>query len=1204
MKRTQEQVENDTDAGPTRSVEKSERVWYVRMGVLQTKAGNPYGPRTSVPIADFLSKRDTMARYSLIIPAFTHNKFIPSGKDDQQSMASLWNVYTHPRYFGVLDLDMDLGVVKEGKAALFSDGSIPMHSYTHAGLVKSDFAGRLRRHGTTFGDMIRLCPPFARLYGAIRAFITALNVPYIAYFSGGGGFRILFESPAAWRTVTWGHNYAMVFFTQELFKLLRIVAPKVDETVLAVFREAMDKNIYDIDKGTKPDFLAHFDTHIFPHPLDDAFETASANTHTAHGGLCEKIRAFWMRIFAAIPTDAPPLKIESVAVEPLLSARKHCLHKYYKCGNDKSEATHAVLQGKGGASSYHRVDNIDDLHANIIAYKVMGLLINAHEIRTEITNHVIDYDGGPPLLEPLKRADTGDMETPLQAIQTIQHTLVLEPGQYMVGIYLSSPPRPNEPGTRGHLHWPYWSGYLSHESKIVIILQQELEKRWPKSLHGWDWTKVIESPARLRMLFSDTIDKDTGHVALRPMAFHSCFDAHGGPLDILTMLGWTREDADVLHSNKLPLKLLQLTTLRLDKTEDSINRIAKLLPSLMKIESKKKGTSAQFATLEEFHRKNIDQLLERILADIRVKHGKPDADFYNFEALKLNTSDNRWRSISIGILNHHQCGTTTSHDGNNVNLVVSLDKDHWKLLCFRDGCSQGTRAEYPWGYGRVDTSVLRAAWPMEKMQEAISDDDENENIPSSSSSEVVPKNGETHPDAMDYEGPDDFTIDVPPQEKDKKTKNPIPYMSLAAQAAAQSLLQVATQWAQESGSTSIYLKRAEIQKQCDLMRYALDLRHPDDKQVPAWNMLLSALKYQSLVPCQVMWAKWDTERALINVALLIHEVADKEGLLLEKVPPLEREGKIHFIDVDPYAVANGKDVELVAAEIVERGGPASVTIVTLSPYYSKIRTLAIYAALRKLMPSLEEEGNLPKYETLEAMNVAKDQYVIVDQAHFLGTNEHLLWFKPLSRYRGVTLMGCVYIQTPVQPGMTLNYLFPQSKRATQGESGLRMAVCILLTERPGTWLCESNFTNSATVSNAINMVLKPRATTECVVFLDRNGRKHKHFQTLQLQYKERMLTCSPGHWALQCATMAKHPEYTYRVVMSQQTLERLTLHEWMLLLIVRPQGFREDNQLTCHVVGEAFTKELDVYFLKHIRGKIVYHPRKLAGVRPGQFFLQ
>lgn len=300
---------NDTSNNNNKRPRLTKETWYVRLSTLRPPSAKiRYGDRCSVAVSAFLSDKPSkdLAGFSLIIPAFTRRADIPSGGDEQRTQPWLWGAYAHPRYFGVLDMDMDLDDVMRGAAPLFTD--VPVKVYKDKDkkkAVKKEFVQRLIS-GVTFGQLLTQCPAFGHLYHAVQELVRALekaSVEHVVYFSGGGGFRVLFHSPLAWRAITWGQLYAIAFHTQELAPLLRQAAPTLPETVLAIILAATDKNIYDCDKGTKPDLLAHFDTQVYPHPVDSQFEAALPSCKVLDPGLAVAIRAFWKRIFMTIPVD-------------------------------------------------------------------------------------------------------------------------------------------------------------------------------------------------------------------------------------------------------------------------------------------------------------------------------------------------------------------------------------------------------------------------------------------------------------------------------------------------------------------------------------------------------------------------------------------------------------------------------------------------------------------------------------------------------------------------------------------------------------------------------------------------------------------------------------------------------------------------------------------------------------------------------------
>ncbi len=671
----------------------AEEPWFVRVGLLQPVGGRTrYGGRASVPITSFFPSggKDDLVRYSLIIPAFTHRSDIPSGEEKQRALPWLWNAYEHPRYFGVLDLDMDLGEVFKGKAPLFSD--TPIEAYKDKSHVKKAFVKRLVS-GCTFGQLLSLCPAFAYLYQAVRALVVALKVDHVTYFSGGGGFRVLFFSPHAWRIVTWGQNYAAYFHEHELSKLLAVVAPTLAPKHLVIILGATDKNVYDCDKGTKPDLLAHFETHVFPQAVHASFEAKHPDRVSMNPVLSKAIRDFWLHMFLSVPHDAP--RIVAALSKPALGGAPaapvmtnvarypHALYSFPKV--PIATATHLVLQGE--LTSYRRVDDPEALYRLMIKQKQQGIPLNVHEIRTPITRHALDYDGGPPLMDPLRRSD-GQTETPLHALQQISKTHVLASGLSFTGLLLTCPPRAGTTGSRAHLIWPEWHVRLTDEKAIMLIMQGAMLLRWP----AYDWPKILESPLRMRALFSDTLNKETGVMSNRALCFDTEFDVNG----VATTCADTSD-----------LALLRLCSLRLMGAVSGSE--AALLPSLVK-RSRSTTPNASLDKLPQAQRDAVMATLQTALELVRVKHDKPLAQFYS--GIKVFAGGSL-RMVTVGLSQHRQCAQVTPpHRGNNVELRLHMDRDEWELRCYKSGCPQHDKADGKWGRGVVDTSALRAAWPI------------------------------------------------------------------------------------------------------------------------------------------------------------------------------------------------------------------------------------------------------------------------------------------------------------------------------------------------------------------------------------------------------------------------------------------------------------------------------------------------------------
>lgn len=672
---------------------------------IQTHA-NAYGARRSLPLMGL----PDLARYSLIIPAFTRRADIPSGKLQQRGLDWLWGNYEHVRYFGVLDLDMATEAIHKGDAPLWTDR--PRAATKDKGQVKKNFAARLVHEQLSYADAVRLCPSFAKLYRAVCALQACLvnaKVPCVVYFSGGGGFRVLFYSPLAWRRVHWGQGYAAAFHENELRTLLqRLAGPDLSADTLDIVMAATDKNIYDSDKGTKPDLRAHFDTGIFPEPLladqPSAFFARIVNTRHADPSLNEGIRGFWRHVFSQLSVEAEgAASLVAPLTEPAcIFLRHHALLRYHVV-KKMTEATHFLQVGDKWSYRHVPECQTEELYQRLSAQWAKQLPISAHEMRTTpLTRMALDYDGGPPLLEPVGGT------TPLAVICRVLHEQVLGPtATPQEGLVVMCPPRPGTTGMRAHLHWPQWIVRLTpDQADIVRVLQRGLLAALGPAV--WK-DKFLESPPRLRMVFSDTLHKETGRMANRPLIFAYRFDRTGQPLPL--------SDADRQGTR---VDLMRLCSLRVTLTEQQQQsplplQETILQPRMPKSASPTNGNTeiedmVRYADMTLSQRAACEKVALKALRRVRQIHQKPDACLYNLERLTVNN-----RVLRIGLRNHHQCTDEHAHGGNNVRLELDLDADWWHLCCFREDCPRRYRVDAPWNKGQVKTRALRRAFPSSRI---------------------------------------------------------------------------------------------------------------------------------------------------------------------------------------------------------------------------------------------------------------------------------------------------------------------------------------------------------------------------------------------------------------------------------------------------------------------------------------------------------
>lgn len=284
---------------------------FLRVNELERPGGKSrYGARRCIPLRDLLDyPLSTLQKYSLIIPSVTERRDIPSKRENQGAFNSMW----HLRYFGYLDSDAQFKECMPELSRpklLFSDQpQFPVPRKEHE--IKLAFARRLLADGMTFGEMATICSVFGQLVTLIMELAAWMRPEQgLVFFSGGGGFRVLFHSPLAWRRVRWGDSpgYAKAFaksvLAQEVFSNPPMV---LEPRLLAGVRAYVDQNVYQLDKGLKPDVAEHFDTGIWPVRVDSNFLSKRVVPNREDPSLSRDIANFWQRVFTEMPawTDVP-----------------------------------------------------------------------------------------------------------------------------------------------------------------------------------------------------------------------------------------------------------------------------------------------------------------------------------------------------------------------------------------------------------------------------------------------------------------------------------------------------------------------------------------------------------------------------------------------------------------------------------------------------------------------------------------------------------------------------------------------------------------------------------------------------------------------------------------------------------------------------------------------------------------------------------
>lgn len=237
--------------------------------------------------------------------------------------------------------------------------------------------------------------------------------------------------------------------------------------------------------------------------------------------------------------------------------------------------------------------------------------------------------------------------------------------------------------------------------------------------------------------------------------------------------------------------------------------------------------------------------------------------------------------------------------------------------------------------------------------------------------------------------------------------------------AAQSLLQLATQYASKNGDTAVLLKRAHMVDVLRARNFMLRASGDDDA---AFDQLVGALGAAVL--------RADPGRAFVVLEALVPNAAASERAVCDAVAAPVSAGDrgpfgTHCVGVSGAQVQSGTDAEVVADAVLDLG-LWGVAIVATADTFSPARGAAIRASLCAKDPAAAAAYTVP-YVPLagadRAVPKSQRQLLVVDRGHALGTAD----WQQLVRLqaRGVRVVGCRHLQA-LHPGLTLAHVFPST----------------------------------------------------------------------------------------------------------------------------------------------------------------------------------
>lgn len=280
---------------------------YIRMGRL-SHDGKGYGDRVSVLLSAILQP-SALRDYSLIIPILMDRNDIPSlgGKNGVRQYP--WFGVECRRFGGALDMDTDfVPNIQGGTAPLFADQPDSSVGLVTKHTAKLRFVERMERESRTFGEMANLCPRFKILLEL--AVTLAAHPALIVYYSGGAGFRVLCRSLRAWFRVLWGDSpgYAETYVKRVLREEVLTKEPlNLPPAVCDMIAQHTDRSIYERDKGTKPDLMAHFETGLWPRRIPTLDPEScyrwrvTGQNNIRDRDLSLAIEQYWVTVLTTVP---------------------------------------------------------------------------------------------------------------------------------------------------------------------------------------------------------------------------------------------------------------------------------------------------------------------------------------------------------------------------------------------------------------------------------------------------------------------------------------------------------------------------------------------------------------------------------------------------------------------------------------------------------------------------------------------------------------------------------------------------------------------------------------------------------------------------------------------------------------------------------------------------------------------------------------
>jgi hypothetical protein len=214
------------------------------------------------------------------------------------------------RYYGYLDLNMDLAEVQSGTTPLFLSQQALKRTEKSIQIELIDFMQKkLHNNEYTLEHLANDVPVFLNVLQAtkiVAEFLSKRAIKCIIFFTGLRGTRILIYDAAFWRRVRVNREGDTGDAGAHLIR--RYFGAEI---MTSLDRTKYHASAYGKHTALKPDTIGHFFTRMFPIALQLPNGTAYSSNRPLASGLNEDlmhaISHFWQHLLETIPKKAPVL---------------------------------------------------------------------------------------------------------------------------------------------------------------------------------------------------------------------------------------------------------------------------------------------------------------------------------------------------------------------------------------------------------------------------------------------------------------------------------------------------------------------------------------------------------------------------------------------------------------------------------------------------------------------------------------------------------------------------------------------------------------------------------------------------------------------------------------------------------------------------------------------------------------------------------